>query len=129
MDIDAIIIYLESHPLAAVGLVVLAVMVLGSIIKKLVKAAVILILIFLAGLYWTNHEASSADWRTQFEKLKKKATEFGEEALEKGEEALEKAKEKGEEALEKAKETAKENGEKTLEKAKKEVKKKMKENE
>ena len=102
MDIDAIIVYLESHPLAAVGLVVLAVMVLGSIIKKLVKAAAILILIFLAGLYWTNHEASSDEWRTQFEKLKKQATELGEEALEKGEEALEKAKEKGKEKLEKA---------------------------
>ena len=114
MDIDAIIIYLESHPLAAVGLVVLAVMVLGSIIKKLVKAAVILILIFLAGLYWTNHEASSDEWQTQFEKLKKKATKLGEEALEKGEEALKKAKEK-----------AKEEGKEELKKAEKEVKKQL----
>ncbi len=114
MDIDALIVYLESHPLAVMGLVVLAVMVLGSIVKKLMKAAILLILIFLAGLYWTSHEASSDEWQTQFEKLKKKATKLGEEALEKGEEALEKAKEKGEEALKKAKKEAKKEVKKQL---------------
>lgn len=89
-QVDALIAYLKANPLVAVVLTVLVVMVLGSIIKKLVKVAFILAVIFLAGLYWTNNQASSEEWKVQLEALKKK----GEQLLEKGaEEAVKKGKE------------------------------------
>ena len=96
-QVDALIAYLEANPLVAVVLTVLVVMVLGSIIKKLVKIAFILAVIFLAGLYWTNRQASSDEWKVQLEALKKK----GEQLLEKG---AEKAVEEGKKAIEKGKE-------------------------
>jgi len=105
MSLDAMIQYLETHPLLAVGLVVLVVLCLGSLIRKLVKAAFILLLIFLAGLYWTHREASSEEWKARLEQLK----------------------EKGQKVLDEAAEMAKEKGKEALEKGKKEVEKQLKE--
>ena len=101
MSLDAMTQYLEAHPLLAVALIVLAVLCLGSLIKKLVKFAFILILILLAGLYWTHREASSEEWKVRLEQLKEKATEIGQEALVKGKEKLEEGKKKLEKEVEK----------------------------
>jgi hypothetical protein len=91
-SLDVLIGYLKSHPLAAVGLVLLAVFLLGSLLKKLVKIALVAALVLLVGLYWVDREAK-ADWRAQAEGLKRRAAKLGQEALEKGKQALEEGKE------------------------------------
>ena len=100
-QIDALIAYLEANPLVAVVLTVLVVLVLGSIIKKLLKVAFILAVIFLAGLYWTNRQASSDEWKVHLDALKKKGAKLLESGAEK---AAEKAVEEGKKAIEKGKE-------------------------
>ena len=99
-SLAAITVYLEAHPLIAVLLVVLAVMFLGSLLRKLIKIAVIMGLIFLAGLYFT-HEASE-NWRVQAELVKRQATELGKGVLEKGAELLEDRKKELEKQIEEA---------------------------
>jgi hypothetical protein len=49
----------------------------------LVRVALILALVLAVGLYWTHHEAES-DWEVQAELVKRKAAEYGKEALEMG---------------------------------------------
>ena len=56
-SLAAIAIYLETHPLIGVLLVVLAVMFLGSLLRKLIKMAVVLGLVLLAFFYYTHREA------------------------------------------------------------------------
>ena len=90
-SVEAIVLYLETHPLIAVLLVVFAVMFVGSLLRKLIKIAVIFGLILLAGLYYTNREASE-DWRVRADLVKRQATELGKEALQKGAELLEEGK-------------------------------------
>jgi c-di-AMP phosphodiesterase-like protein len=87
-SLDAFILYLETHPLVAVLLVVIAVMFLGSLIRKLVKVALLLAVVFLVGLYLTHREAEE-DWRMQTELMKQKAAELGKDVLEKGKRLLE----------------------------------------
>lgn len=87
-SLDALILYLEIHPLVAVLLVVIAVMFLGSLIRKLVKVALVLAVVFLVGLYLTHREAEE-DWRVQAELMKQKAAELGKDVLEKGKKLLE----------------------------------------
>ena len=100
-SLAAITVYLEAHPLIAVLLVVLAVMFLGSLLRKLIKIAVIMGLIFLAGLYFTHREASE-NWRVQAELVKRQATELGKGALEKGAELIEDGKKELEKQIEEA---------------------------
>ena len=100
-SLAAITVYLEAHPLIAVLLVVLAVMFLGSLLRKLIKIAVVMGLIFVVGLYYTHREAS-ADWRVRAELVKQQATELGKEALEKGAELLEEGKKELEKQIEEA---------------------------
>jgi len=87
ISLAAIAIYLETHPLIAVLLVVLAVMFLGSLLRKLIKMAVVLGLVLLAFFYYTHREASE-DWRVRAEMVKKQAIELGKEALDKGAELI-----------------------------------------
>ena len=47
ISLAAIAIYLETHPLIGVLLVVLAVMFLGSLLRKLIKMALVLSLILI----------------------------------------------------------------------------------
>jgi len=118
-QIEGLIIYLEGHPLVALVLVVLGLMVLASLLKKLIKAAFIIAVIFLAGLYWTNMEAES-EWRTQAEVLTKQATKLGKAALEKGKELFKEGKEELEKKVE-------EEVEKRVEEKAKELEKKVEE--
>jgi len=89
---EALIEYLKAHPLAAVVLALVIGLFIGSLFKKLIKAALILGIILLVGLYFT-HEQASEEWRAEadmlLKKAEEKAREYGQEALEKGQEALE----------------------------------------
>ncbi len=88
-SLDALTIYLEAHPLVAVLLVALTIMFLGSLIRMLVRMALILALVLAVGLYWTHREAVE-DWDVQAEMVKRKAAEYGKEALEVGKGLLKK---------------------------------------
>lgn len=90
---EALLAYLQAHPLIAVALAVLGVMVLGSIIRKLIKAALILALVLLAGLYWTNRQASSDEWLARLADLQRRGEELLDEGIERGRQAVEKGKE------------------------------------
>ena len=89
---EALIQYLEVHPLAAVVLTLMVGLFVGSLFKKLVKAALFLGIILVVGLYLTQQQASE-EWRVRADALLKKAgekaREYGQEALEKGKDALE----------------------------------------
>jgi len=89
---EALILYLEAHPLAAVVLALMVGLFVGSLFKKLVKAALILGIVLVVGLYFT-HQQASGEWRVRADALLKKAgekaREYGQEALEKGKDALE----------------------------------------
>ncbi|MFT5089368.1 MAG: fatty acid desaturase [Candidatus Latescibacterota bacterium] len=89
ISIEALTLYLESHPLVAVLLAVLTIMLLGSLIRMLVRVALILALVLVLGLYWTHQEAAE-DWDVQAEMVKRKAAEYGKGALEIGKILLEK---------------------------------------
>ena len=91
-SIEALTIYLETHPLVAVFLAVLTIMFLGSLIRMLVRMALILALVLVVGLYWTHREAA-ADWDVQTELVKRKAAEYGKGALEVGKALLKKGSE------------------------------------
>ena len=88
---EALILYLEAHPLAAVVLALMVGLFVGSLFKKLVKAALILGIVLVVGLYFT-HQQASEEWRVRADALLKKAgekaREYGQEALEKGKDAL-----------------------------------------
>ncbi|MEW6752674.1 MAG: hypothetical protein AB1505_17065 [Candidatus Latescibacterota bacterium] len=92
MSAESLLVYLEDHPLAALALAVLGVLVLGSLLRKLVKLAMFLAIALIVGLYWTHREAK-ADWRVQAEVLRRRAAELGQEAVETGKEILREGKE------------------------------------
>ena len=83
VSLAAIIIYLETHPLIAVLLLVLAMIFLGSLLRKLIKIAVVFGLVLLAFFYYTRREASE-DWHVQTEMIEKQTIELGKERLDKG---------------------------------------------
>ncbi len=85
---EALVYYLQAHPLVTVLLVV---MFLGSLLRKLIKIAVVRGLLFLVSLYYTNVEASE-DWRVRARIVKGHAAVLGKEALEKGTELLQEGK-------------------------------------
>ena len=91
ISLVAIVIYLETHPLIAVLLVALVVIFLGSLLRKLIKMAVVLGLVLLAFFYYTHREASE-DWQVRAELVKKHATELGKQALGRGAELIEQGK-------------------------------------
>ena len=98
-SLEALVYYLDAHPLIAVLLVVTVVMFLGSLLRKLIKIALICGVLFLGGLYYTNLEASE-DWRVRAEMVKGQAGILGKEALKKGAELLQEGKKELEKQLE-----------------------------
>lgn len=97
-SLQALVVYLEAHPLIAVLLVIAVVMFFGSLLRKLIKIALICGLLLLAGLYYTNLEAA-ADWKTQAKIVKAQAGVLGKVALEKGAELLQEGKKELEKQL------------------------------
>jgi hypothetical protein len=98
-SLEALVYYLEAHPLIAVLLVVMIVVFLGSLLRKLIKIAVICGLLFLGSLYYTNIEASE-DWRVRAKMVKGQAALLGKEALKKGAELLQEGKKELDKQLE-----------------------------
>ena len=89
VSFDALFIYLKTHPLVGILLVALGIMFVASLIRMVIRLAVIFALVLGAGLYWTHSEAvSDLDVRTEL--LKSKAAEYGKGALEVGKVLLKK---------------------------------------
>mgnify|MGYP005660236783 FL=1 len=89
VSFDALFIYLETHPLVGILLVAFAIMFIASLIRMVVRLAVVFALVLVVGLYWTHSEAvSDLDVRTEL--LKRKVTEYGKGALEVGKVLLKK---------------------------------------
>ena len=89
VSFDAMFIYLETHPLVGILLVALAIMFVASLIRMVVRLAVVFALVLVVGLYWTHSEAvSDLDVRTEL--LKRKVAEYGKGALEVGKVLLKK---------------------------------------
>ena len=85
---EALIAYLEDHPLIALLLAVVAVAVVWSLVKQILKMAVFLAIVLGAGLYFTHQEAQE-DWKAQGRALFEKARDGAGDLLDKGREALE----------------------------------------
>ena len=81
--VHAILGYLQSHPLLAVALVAVAAVMLFSLLRKLLKLAVILAVVLLVGLYWTHREAAG-EWRAKAEALGRRAAAVGRGAVKVG---------------------------------------------
>ena len=89
VSFDALFIYLETHPLVGILLVAFAIMFIASLIRMVVRLAVVFALVLVVGLYWTHSEAvSDLDVRTEL--LKRKVAEYGKGALEVGKVLLKK---------------------------------------
>ena len=89
VSFDAMFIYLETHPLVGILLAALAIMFVASLIRMIVRLAVVFALVLVVGLYWTHSEAvSDLDVRTEL--LKRKVAESGKGALEVGKVLLKK---------------------------------------
>lgn len=97
---EPLITYLQSHPLIALGLVLLVVLLFGSILRRLLRVAFWLGLVLIIGLYFT-HRSAQEEWRTSAEKLGEQGVEwlkkageqvkkYGGEALEEGKKVIEK---------------------------------------
>ena len=89
---DVLIPYLQNNPVFGAVLALLIGLFIGSLFKKLIKAALFLGFVFLVGLY-IAHDKASEEWRAQADVLLKKAEDaaraYGQDALEKGKDALE----------------------------------------
>ena len=72
---EAMIEYFQAHPLIGLGLALLVGMILGSLLKRLLKLAFWLGLIFLAGLYLTHREAE-AEWQVKADELRRQGEEL-----------------------------------------------------
>ncbi len=78
-----LVAYMQAHPLLAAALLVLVAMVLGSLLRRLLKAAVVLGLVLLAVLYWTHRQAE-VNWQQEMLEWRRRATELGQSTLEEG---------------------------------------------
>ena len=89
---EALIAYVESNPLVGASMALLIGLFIGSLFKKLIKAALILGIVAIAAFYIVQERASE-EWRTRADVILKKAEEaakeYGHEYLEKGKEAIE----------------------------------------
>lgn len=89
VSFGALFIYLKTHPLVGILLLAFAVMFVASLVRMIVRLAVVFALVLGVGLYWTHSEAVS-DLNVRTELLKRKAAEYGKEAIEVGKVLLKK---------------------------------------
>ncbi len=89
-SLEAIIAYAEAHPVIAILLLLVAVVLLGSLLRKIFKVAVICAIILLVGLYFT--EGDDSDWWKRVEAIGSEVMRWGEALLEKADEIFEKGK-------------------------------------
>lgn len=79
-SLEALIEYAEAHPLIGVLLLVAAVVVLGNLLRKVFKIAVVCAVVLLVGLYFTDLD--DADWWKRVEAVGSEVVVWGEELLE-----------------------------------------------
>lgn len=89
-SLEALVAYAEAHPVVAALLLLAAVVLLGSILRKIFKVAVVCALVLLVGLYLT--QGADADWWERVEVLSNEVVVWGEALLEKADALFEKAK-------------------------------------
>ena len=89
-SLEAIIAYAEAHPVIAILLLMVAVVLLGSLLRKVFKVAVVCAIVLLVGLYFTQGDDS--DWWERVEAIGSEAVAWGEALLEKADEIFEKGK-------------------------------------
>ena len=90
-SLEAIIAYAEAHPVIAILLLVVAVVLLGSLLRKFIKVAVVCAIVLLVGLYFTQRDDS--DWWKRVEAVGSEVAAWGEALVEKADEIFEKGKE------------------------------------
>lgn len=89
-SLEVLIAYAEAHPVIAILLLLVAVILLGSLLRKIFKVAVICAIILLVGLYFT--EGDDSDWWKRVEAIGSEVVGWGEALLEKADEIFEKGK-------------------------------------
>ena len=87
-SLEAIIAYAEMHPVIATLLLLVAVVLLGSLLRKIFKVAVVCAIVLLVGLYFTQGDDS--DWWKQVEAIGSEVVAWGEALLDKGDDIFEK---------------------------------------
>ncbi len=90
-SLEALIAYAEAHPLIAILLLLVAVVLLGSLLRKIFKVVVVCAIVLLVGLYFTQGDDS--DWWKRVEVIGSEVVGWGEALLEKADEIFEKGKE------------------------------------
>ena len=89
-SLELIIAYAEAHPVIAILLLMVAVVLLGSLLRKVFKVAVVCAIVLLVGLYFTHRD--DADWWKRVEAIGSEVVVWGEALLEKADEIFEKGK-------------------------------------
>ena len=90
-SLEALVSYAEAHPLIATLLLLVALVLLGSLLRKIFKVAVVCAIVLLVGLYFT--QGDDADWWKRVEAIGSEIVAWGEALLEKADEIFEKGKE------------------------------------
>ena len=89
-SLEALVAYAEAHPLIAVLLILVGVVLLGSLLRKIFKVAVVCAIVLLVGLYFTQGDDS--DWWKRVEAIGSEIVMWGEALLEKADDIFEKGK-------------------------------------
>ena len=89
-SLEALVAYAEAHPLIAILLLLVAVVLLGSLLRKIFKVAVVCAIVLLVGLYFT--EGDDSDWWKRVEAIGSEVVMWGEALLEKADNIFEKGK-------------------------------------
>ena len=86
-SLEVLIAYAKANPVIAAVLLVVAVVLLGSLLSKVFKVAVVCAVVLLVGLYFTQGEDS--DWWKQVEAIGGEVVVWVEALLEKAGELVE----------------------------------------
>ena len=86
-SLEALIAFAEAHPVIAVLLLLVAVVLLGSLLSKIFKVAVVCAIVLLVGLYLT--QGDDADWLEWATAIGSEVMGWGEALLEKADELVE----------------------------------------
>ena len=86
-SLEALIAFAEAHPVIALLLLLVAVVLLGSLLSKVFKVAVVCAIVLLVGLYLT--QGDDADWLEWVTAIGSEVMGWGEALLEKAGELVE----------------------------------------
>lgn len=89
-SLEVLVAYAEAHPVIATLLLLVAVVLLGSLLRKIFKVAVVCAIVLLVGLYLTQGDDS--DWWQRIAAIGSEVVMWGEALLEKADEIFEKGK-------------------------------------